>query len=323
MCSCSDDCPRRFTGCSCHSNASGKFCEKDTCICIQLNRECGPHCHNCGALERLDPANRYNDDLFAKGCQNLGIQRGVPKVTIAGISQIAGHGLYAGEFMPKNSYIDEYVGEIISCGEAERRGIIYDHNFVSFLFNLNQDWVLDGHYLSNKTRYINHASQAENGLNCKAVPLWVNGEHRIKFVALRDIDAGEELLFDYGKQFADTHGLNKTLPKTKSLSKKAAAVTDGESSGTVKRGIRRGRGGTASRGACGNTGRARKHGSQKKSVVEDEDPEEAEDGEDDYEDVGAADGRPRCVCKQPGCGKMYTRIDNLRTHKRLVHGMDV
>lgn len=109
MCSCSDDCPRRFTGCSCRAN--GRCCERDSCICIQLNRECGPHC-DCGALERLNPANRYNEDLFAKGCQNVVLQRGVPRATIAGTSQIAGHGLYAGEFMPKNSYIDEYVGEV-------------------------------------------------------------------------------------------------------------------------------------------------------------------------------------------------------------------
>ena len=44
----------------------------------------------------------------------------------------------------------------------------------------------------------------------------VNGEHRIKFVALRDINAGEELLFNYGKKFAEKHGLSAKLPKAAS-----------------------------------------------------------------------------------------------------------
>jgi histone-lysine N-methyltransferase EZH2 len=41
----------------------------------------------------------------------------------------------------------------------------------------------------------------------------VNGEHRIKFIALRDLKVGEELLFDYGRKFAEKHGLSKKLPK--------------------------------------------------------------------------------------------------------------
>jgi hypothetical protein len=52
----------------------------------------------------------------------------------------------------------------------------------------------------------------------------VNGEHRIKFMALRDIKVGEELLFNYGKKFADKHGLNKKLPKAKHGSKRGVVV---------------------------------------------------------------------------------------------------
>ena len=52
----------------------------------------------------------------------------------------------------------------------------------------------------------------------------MNGEHRIKFLALRDIKVGEELLFNYGKKFADKHGLNKKLPKAKEGSKRGVVV---------------------------------------------------------------------------------------------------
>jgi histone-lysine N-methyltransferase EZH2 len=43
-------------------------------------------------------------------------------------------------------------------------------------------------------------------------------------MALRDIKVGEELLFNYGKKFADKHGLNKKLPKAKDGSKRGVVV---------------------------------------------------------------------------------------------------
>jgi hypothetical protein len=104
--------------------------------------------------------------------------------------------------------------QVISSEEAERRGIIYDRKFLSFLFDLNSGWVIDGARFGNKSRFINHMDNEKDGLNCEAKIYLVNGEHRIKFVALRDIAVGEELFFNYGKKFAEKHGLNKKLPKT-------------------------------------------------------------------------------------------------------------
>ncbi|PBP20068.1 enhancer of zeste 2 isoform a [Diplocarpon rosae] len=212
FCGCPDDCPRRFTGCSCAS--SGLNCASDTCICQKMNRECGPECVSCGAVERIDPVNKYDYELFTTGCQNVCLQRGVNKKTVIGQSQLVGFGLYLAEAVKKGDYLDEYNGENISSEEAERRGIIYHRKLLSFLFDLNRDRVIDAARLGNKTRFINHASTAEDGLNCEAKIVLVNGEHRIKFVALRDMNPGEELLFNYGKKFAETQDLAMTLPKT-------------------------------------------------------------------------------------------------------------
>lgn len=182
-----------------------------------MNRECGAECGTCGALERLNPEHKHNDDLFLTGCQNVCLQRGVSKKLLLGESQIegTGFGLYTAEPIKKGGYISEYSGEVISFAEADRRGIVYDVQLLSFLFDLNKEYAVDADRLGNKTRFINHAVEQANGLNCAAKVLLVNGEHRIKFIALRDIMVGEELLFNYGKSFALKHGLTKTMPSNR------------------------------------------------------------------------------------------------------------
>lgn len=51
---------------------------------------------------------------------------------------------------------------------------------------------------NNYYSFINHS---EGGKNCQAKVLLVNSEHRIGFYATKSMDAGEELFFDYGKEF--------------------------------------------------------------------------------------------------------------------------
>lgn len=167
--------------------------------------------------------------------------------------------------------------QVISFGEAERRGIIYDRKYLSFLFDLNREWVIDAARLGNKTRFINHADNEKDGLNCEAKIMLVNGEHRIKFTALRDIAVGEELLFNYGKKFAEKHGLTKKMPKAKSsdhggkkgvvVGKEALDVLDGvdvleSAQAMAKRGKM-----TAIRGGHRGRGRVREKKASKVAVT--------------------------------------------------------
>ncbi|KAH7327297.1 hypothetical protein BKA65DRAFT_65457 [Rhexocercosporidium sp. MPI-PUGE-AT-0058] len=287
FCGCSDDCPRRFTGCACTS--CGLSCTTETCICIQMNRECGPECGTCGALARINPVNKYDDELFTTGCQNVYLQRGVSKAMVMGESQLVGFGLYLAEAVKKGDFLSEYAGENISSEEADRRGIVYDRKFLSFLFDLNQDRVIDAARLGNKTRFINHSGSAADGLNCEAKIVLVNGEHRIKFIALRDIDVGEELLFNYGKKFAEKQGLNKTLPKAHVGSKRG--VLEGEEALDAldgmdqrKRGTRDKinaiRGGAKSGDKKGPGSKMRKTAAPMGPLVDEEQEEEDDKGDD-------------------------------------------
>lgn len=145
------------------------------------------------------------------------------------------------------------------------------------MFDLNRDYVIDAARLGNNTRFINHADCEKDGLNCEAKIILVNGEHRIKFVALRDIKVGEELLFNYGKKFAEKHGLSKKLPKAKEGGKKGVlvgeealdaldGVDDRKKSARVKVAAVRGR----PRGSRGRGNKMRKSAAISRKPVEEE-----------------------------------------------------
>lgn len=100
----------------------------------------------------------------------------------------------------KNDFIGEYVGEIINTFESDRRLTRLRHGDCKYPFDLNTEQVIDAARFGNLTRFINHS---ESNVNCYPVVKMVNGGQRIGFYAMREIRAGEELFFDYGKTFAD------------------------------------------------------------------------------------------------------------------------
>lgn len=241
FCQCSPDCcPYKFTGCACHS--TGKTCierqkEGKPCICIQLNRECDPVlCTGCGAAERANQLNAHDDALHATGCQNVAMQRGVSKAVLMGQSQLdgCGYGLFTAEDIGQDEFIIEYTGELINANEGvrreARRGNVFDEaSNTSYLFTLLDTegiWV-DAAIYGNLSRYINHAGDGDKrGANITPKIVYVNGEFRIRFTAMRDIKTGEELFFNYGDNFPN-------------LTKKLLEDKDAEAAGRRKPGPKR------------------------------------------------------------------------------------
>ncbi|PVH94940.1 SET domain-containing protein [Periconia macrospinosa] len=198
ICSCSDSCERRFPGCSCAQTANGKQnpCRTAKCLCLTMDRECDADlCGSCGATEVLDPINRYNENM-SKACGNVAIQRSVPTKTFLGHSEVHGFGLYVGEDIQKDDFIGEYVGEVVSVREGERRGIVYTQQQTMYLFKLNSEQDIDSTHFSNKSRFINNADPEYT--NCYPKDKLCNGVHRLGIYASTNIKAGTELYFHYG-----------------------------------------------------------------------------------------------------------------------------
>ncbi len=111
-----------------------------------------------------------------------------PQVSVKRSS--AGLGLFAAEDITKDQLIIEYTGERITDDEANIRGGRY-------LFAVTDKLVIDGKHHGNKARYINHAckpnAEAEHD----------EEDDRIYIRACKKIKSGEEITYDYGKEYID------------------------------------------------------------------------------------------------------------------------
>ena len=105
---------------------------------------------------------------------------------------ITGLGLFAMEPIAKGTRIIEYTGEKITVDEANRRGGMY-------LFEINSKWLIDGKDRKNTARYINHAcgSAGNCKIDVKAGRIWI--------IAKKNIKAGDELSYNYGKAMFDAY----------------------------------------------------------------------------------------------------------------------
>jgi SET domain-containing protein len=111
---------------------------------------------------------------------------GMPIQVRVGRSRIAGTGVFAAQFIKKSTWVLEYTGEKISRQEATQRlaqGNIY-------VFFVGTDYDIDGNTPDNCARYINHSCDPNCESEIIGGSVWI--------IALRDIQKGEELTYDYG-----------------------------------------------------------------------------------------------------------------------------
>lgn len=110
-------------------------------------------------------------------------------------SAIHNWGLYALEPIMAKEMIIEYVGESIRQQVAEHREKSYLKTGIgsSYLFRIDENTVIDATKKGGIARFINHCCDP----SCTAKIIKVGNTKRIVIYALRDIDANEELTYDY------------------------------------------------------------------------------------------------------------------------------
>ncbi|XP_062233525.1 histone-lysine N-methyltransferase EZ1-like isoform X3 [Phragmites australis] len=189
-CGCPKICKNRFRGCHCAKSQ----CRSRQCPCFAADRECDPDvCRNCwvGCGDgTLGVPNQRGDNYE---CRNMKLLLKQQQRVLLGRSDVSGWGAFLKNSVGKHEYLGEYTGELISHKEADKRGKIYDRENSSFLFNLNNEFVLDAYRMGDKLKFANHSPDP----NCYAKVIMVAGDHRVGIFAKERINAGEELFYDY------------------------------------------------------------------------------------------------------------------------------
>ncbi|KAG5665179.1 hypothetical protein KAF25_009304 [Fusarium avenaceum] len=160
-------------------NGLNLACGEDSdCINRATKMECSAEAGNC-----------------AGGCQNQRFQR----KQYANVSVIKtekkGFGLRADSNLQANDFVFEYIGEVINEPTFRRRMIQYDEEGIKhfYFMSLNKSEFVDATKKGNYGRFCNHSCNP----NCY-VDKWVVGDKlRMGIFASRDIQSGEELVFNY------------------------------------------------------------------------------------------------------------------------------
>ncbi|CAK9214333.1 unnamed protein product [Sphagnum troendelagicum] len=160
-------------GCGCGS--TGDTCGED-CECRVQSMSCSKNC-NC----------RDN-------CCNMPFRKERRLKVVK--TEHCGWGAQAAEFIRKGDFVIEYTGEVINDAMCEKRlwemkGRRSICNF--YMCEIAKDFIIDATTKGNVSRYLNHSCLP----NCKLEKWRVDGETRVGVFALRDINVGESVTYDY------------------------------------------------------------------------------------------------------------------------------
>jgi SET domain-containing protein len=120
-------------------------------------------------------------------------------------SPIHGNGVFATDAIAKGERIIQYRGQLRTHEEvdADDNGDVESGH--TFLFTLNDDYVIDATKRGNVAKWINHSCSP----NCEAVIEEAEGDDRSKdkvFIeAIKAIKPGQELTYNYGISLAEPH----------------------------------------------------------------------------------------------------------------------
>ena len=111
-------------------------------------------------------------------------------------SDIHNLGMFAVRDIPEGAEVIQYKGNIVKKDISRKRAEEWEERArksgegMVYIFDLNEEYDLDGNIPDNPAKYANHHCEP----NCEAI----NDNDKIWLVAIRDISKGVEITFDYG-----------------------------------------------------------------------------------------------------------------------------
>lgn len=168
----------------------------NSCFCKKL---CNIRCSS-----RKNRIECTSTTCHAKKCTNRAITKCQTALTSIEHTDEKGYGLFAKQKILANTYICEYVGEVITPREKNIRYRNYGNNELEFLMELVTEknrvvGYIDSKYVGNCARMINHS--------CNPNAVYVNWVAeclpRVAIYSQKDIEEGQEICCSYGIKSED------------------------------------------------------------------------------------------------------------------------
>ncbi|KAJ2841839.1 Eukaryotic translation initiation factor 2 subunit 3, partial [Coemansia erecta] len=195
--------------CSCTGDKCGSECE-----CMQV-----PYYDADGLLctEHLQCIVECSDACGCSiECPNRIVQRGNPIELDVCRMSTKGWGVLTRKKIRKGEFICRYTGKLMSFDESEN---LVKTN-TSYLFDLDKEvahgknscFTIDARKYGNVSHFFNHSCEPNMGIWSVYINHLDPRLHELAFFALRDIEVGEELNFDYNPSMPLESNMNTIVP---------------------------------------------------------------------------------------------------------------
>ncbi|KAK1939427.1 Histone-lysine N-methyltransferase ASH1L [Phytophthora citrophthora] len=197
----------RKLGRSIYTFKQPKVSLEDAPMC-ECTKQCGEDCINrLSFTECFGPAptpgmkfnkhNRESNCMLGENCGNRALHQKVYPRFQKFHTVEKGWALRILEPVKAGQLVIEYVGEVINEEEKERRLLDHAKNSPDdknmYIMELGKGEYIDARFKGSVSRFINHSCDP----NCHLLKWRVKGVNRIAITALKDIEPGEELSYDY------------------------------------------------------------------------------------------------------------------------------
>lgn len=189
-------------GCNC-TEENGQCSLKSECCPEQFDAQFAYNARGLVRVKQGTPIFECNKACkCSENCQNRVVQKGRKQTLCIFKTAGRGWGVRTERPIAKGQYICEYVGEIISYEETERRGREYDAVGRTYLFDLDfnekdNPYTVDAAKFGNVSRFINHSCDPNLGVWAVWTDCLDLNLPKLCLFTLRSIKENEELTFDY------------------------------------------------------------------------------------------------------------------------------